>query len=163
TPFKFGEATIFRLRREAEKMVDAFDACLSSEFQDEHEDLSIISCGPETAEAMRAAYILKSDYGIETRVINMHTVKPIDRAAIVRAGQETRAIITAEEHQVGGFGNLVAAVICTEPQLAGKNPSFAMIGVADRFGESGKPWQLIKEFGVAAEHIADKARQLLKL
>ena len=64
---------------------------------------------------------------------------------------------------MGGLGNLVAAVICNETSLAGKTPPFGMIGVADRFGESGKPWQLIKEFGVAAEHIAHKAKELLKL
>ena len=93
----------------------------------------------------------------------MHTVKPMDKTAVIRAAQETKAVITAEEHQVGGLGNLVAAVICCEPTLAGKNPAFGMIGVNDRFGESGKPWQLIKEFGVAAEHIAQKAKELLKL
>jgi transketolase len=163
TPLKFGEANIFRLRRESEKMVDAFDICLSSEYQNENEDLTIIACGPETAEALRAAYILKTDFDIETRVINMHTVKPIDKAAIVRAAKETKAVVTAEEHQVGGMGNWVAGVICSDPSIAGKNPPFGMIGVADRFGESGKPWQLIKEFGVAAEHIAQKAKELLQL
>ncbi len=163
TPLKFGEANIFRLRREAEQMVDAFDIYLASEYENENEDLAIISCGPETAEALRAAYILKTDYDIETRVVNMHTVKPMDKTAVIRAAQETKAVITAEEHQVGGLGNLVAAVICSEPTLAGKNPAFGMIGVNDRFGESGKPWQLIKEFGVAAEHIAQKAKELLKL
>jgi transketolase len=163
TPLKFGEANIFRLRREAENMVDAFDICLASEHKNESEDLTIVSCGPETAEALRAAYILKTDFDIETRVINMHTVKPIDKPAIIRAAKETRAIVTAEEHQVGGLGNLVASVICCEPTLAGKNPAFGMVGVDDRFGESGKPWQLIKEFGVAAEHIAQKAKELLKL
>jgi transketolase len=163
TPLKFGVANIFRFRKETEKLVDAFDICLSSEYQNENEDLTIISCGPETAEALRAAYILKTDFGLETRVINMHTVKPLDKEAIVRAARETKAIITAEEHQVGGLGNRVAAAICSEPSLPGKNPPFAMIGVNDRFGESGKPWQLIKEFGVAAEHIAQKAKELLHL
>lgn len=163
TPLKFGEANVFRLHREAEKMIDAFDICLASEHKNENEDLAIISCGPETAEALRAAYILKTDFGIETRVVNMHTIKPMDKTAVIRAAQETKAVITAEEHQVGGLGNLVAAVICCESTLAGKNPAFGMIGVKDRFGESGKPWQLIKEFGVAAEHIAQKAKELLKL
>ncbi len=161
TPLKFGEANIFRFRKEAERMVDAFEVYLSSEYPDEQEDLTIISCGPETAEALRAAYILKTDFGIETRVINMHTVKPIDSAAIIRAAKETKAMITAEEHQIGGLGNRVAAVLCREPSLAGKNPPFDMIGIPDRFGESGKPWQLIKEFGVAAEHIAQRAKELL--
>lgn len=163
TPLKFGEANIFRLRREAEQMVDAFDIYLASEYENENEDLAIISCGPETAEALRAAYIMKTDFDIETRVVNMHTVKPMDKTAVIRAAKETKAIVTGEEHQVGGLGNLVAAVICCEPTLAEKNPPFGMVGVNDRFGESGKPWQLIKEFGVAGEHIAQKAKELLQL
>ncbi|MEA3297054.1 MAG: transketolase C-terminal domain-containing protein, partial [candidate division Zixibacteria bacterium] len=163
TPFKFGEANIYRLRKEAENMVDAFDISLASEYNNENEDLTIISCGPETPEALRAAWILKTDFGIETRVVNMHTVKPIDKAAIIRAAAETRAMVTAEEHQVGGLGNLVAAVMRRERSIDSKELPFDMIGVQDRFGESGKPWQLIKEFGVAGEHIANMAKQLLKL
>jgi len=163
TPLKFGEANIFRLRREADNMVDAFDICLSSEYKNENETLTIISCGPETPEALRAAWILKTDFGIETRVINMHTVKPLDKKAIIRAAAETKAIVTAEEHQVGGLGNLVAAVICRDCPSDIKRIPLGMIGVQDRFGESGQPWQLIKEFGVAAEHIAHEAKRLLGL
>ena len=159
TPMKFGVANIHRFRREAENFVDAFEIKLSSEYNDEHEDLTIISCGPETPEARRAAWMLKTDYGIETRVINLHTVKPLDKEAIIRAGRETKAIVTAEEHQVGGMGNWIAATLCT----AGVSVPFGMVGVADRFGESGLPWQLIKEFGVTAEHIAHKAREVMKL
>jgi len=163
TPFKFGKANIFRFRREADNLVDAFDVCLASDYKDENEDLVIVSCGPETAEAVRAAYILKKDFNIETRVVNLHTIKPLDKEAIIRAAKETRAMVTAEEHQVGGLGNKVAAVICQDRSLDGKKLPFAMVGVDDRFGESGKPWQLIKEFGVAAEHIAQKAKELLGL
>jgi transketolase len=163
SPFQFGKANIFRLRHEAENMVDAFDIYLASEYKNENEQLTIISCGPETPEALRAAWILKADFDIETRVINMHTVKPLDKEAIVRAAAETGVILTAEEHQVGGLGNLVAAALCRQPSLWDRNLRFDMVGVQDRFGESGKPWQLIKEFGVAAEHIADKAKMLLKL
>lgn len=163
TPFKFGEANVFRLRKEAENMVDAFDCCLASDCKNENETLTIISCGPETPEALRAAWILKKDFDIETRVINMHTVKPIDKQAIIRAVSETKAIITAEEHQAGGLGNLVAAVICRDCACETKAVPFAMVGVQDRFGESGKSWQLIKEFGLAAEHIALKAKQILRL
>jgi len=163
TPLKFGEANIFRLRREADNMVDAFDICLASEYKNENESLTIISCGPETPEALRAAWILKTDFGIETRVINMHTVKPMDKDAIIRAVTETKAVITAEEHQVGGLGNRVAAVICQDCPVESRAIPFGMIGVQDRFGESGQPWQLIKEFGVAAEHIAFEAKRLLQL
>lgn len=161
TPFEFGIANIYRLRDVSEQFIDAFEIFSSREYQDEGEDLTIISCGPELAEALRAAYILKTDSGIETRVINMHTVKPLDEGAVVRAALETRAMITAEEHQVGGLGNRIAAVLCRERQLDSKVLPFEMVGISDRFGQSGKPWQLIKEFGVAAEHIAAKAQEIL--
>jgi transketolase len=163
TPFKFGTANIYRFIGEKDKFFDAFEVKLSTEYKSDDDDLAIISCGPETAEAMRAAWILKTDYGINTRVVNMHTVKPLDTKAIIDAIKDTKAVITAEEHQVGGFGNQIAAVIMNELASIGKAIPFAMIGVNDRFGESGLSWQLIKEFGLAGEHIADKARKLLKL
>jgi len=163
TPLRFGEANILRFRREEEKFKDAFDIILASEYDDEGEELTIISCGPELAEALRAACILKMENGIETRVINMHTVKPLDNNAIIRAATETKAMLTVEEHQVGGLGRLVATTIQCEHSLDNKPLPFAMIGIQDRFGESGQPWQLIKKFGVAAEHIAHKAKELLNL
>jgi transketolase len=136
---------------------------LSSDYRNEGEALTIVSCGPETAEAARAAYILKSECDLETRVLHLHTLKPIDREAIIRAAAETGAIITAEEHQVGGLGNIVAGVVATARVLDGRRVPMAMIGMPDRFGESGEPWQLIRKHGLAAEHIADKARTLLSL
>jgi len=163
TPFKFGVANIYKFKGEADKFVDAFDINLSTEYNGTDDDLTIISCGPETPEALRAAWILKTDYNINTRVINMHTVKPMDIEAVIKAAKETKAIITAEEHQVGGVGNRIAGVIMNEMANIGKAIPFGMIGVQDRFGESGLPWQLVKEFGVAGEYIADKARKLLKL
>lgn len=159
SPFKFGEANVHRFRKEADNLVDGFEIKLASEYKDEGEKLTLISCGPETPEALRAAWILKKDFGIETRVLNIHTLKPLDRDAIVRAAKETGAVITAEEHQVGGLGNLVAAVLAR----TGLGVKFDMVGVEDRFGESGQSWQLVKEFGLAAEHIADRAKKLLKL
>jgi len=161
TPFEFGTANIYRLRKETDNFTDAFDITLSTNYENENEDLTIIACGPETAEALRAAFILKTEYKIETRVINMHTVKPIDKKAIIKAALETKAVITAEEHQVGGLGNLVASVVKSEPSLYEIALPFDMIGVQDRFGESGKPWQLIKKFGLAAEHIAQKGKEIL--
>jgi len=162
TPFEFGVANIYRFRGEKDMFKDAFEVKLSTDYKNENEDITIISCGPEAAESLRAAWILKQDYGIETRVINMHTVKPLDREAVRRAAMETGAIITAEEHQVGGFGNQVAAAVMNGISSDGKMIPFGMIGVKDRFGESGLPWQLVKEFEVAAEYIADRARKMLK-
>ncbi|MCX6827200.1 MAG: transketolase [candidate division Zixibacteria bacterium] len=163
TPFKFGVSNIYRFRGEKEKFIDAFEIKLATEYKSENEDLTIISCGPETAEALRAAWILKTDYNIETRVINMHTIKPLDTEAILRAGKETKAILTAEEHQVGGLGNQVAGSLMKGAVLTGRAIPFDMVGIKDRFGESGQPWQLMKEFEVSAEFIADRVRKLLKL
>lgn len=163
TPFQFGVGNVIRIRREADQLLDALEIKLASEYKDEQEKLTIISCGPETAEAVRAAYILKSDFEIETRVLHLHTLKPLDKEAIVRAARETDAIITAEEHQVGGVGNQIAGIIASERSLDDIPIKFAMIGIQDRFGESGQPWQLIRKFGLAAEHIAQKAKELLSL
>ena len=103
--------------------------------------------------------ILREEFDVETRVVNLHTVKPLDRAAIASAAADTGVVITAEEHQVGGMGNRVAGGIC---EAALDRPvKLAMVGVQDRFGESGEPWELMKLFGLTAEHIAQKARELL--
>jgi transketolase len=161
TPFEFGKSNIYRFRGEKENFIDAFDIYLADKYKNEDEDLTLIGCGPETAEACRAAWILKQEYGLETRVINLHTLKPLDRNTILRAANETGAILTCEEHQVGGMGNWVASTVLCNHQSKGKNILFDMLGVTDRFGESGKPWQLIKEFGLSAEHIADRAKELV--
>ncbi len=159
TPFEPGVANVIRYRGSAPKFVDAFETVLASDYASEGEDLAIVACGPMVPEAMRAAVILKEESGLETRVVNLHTVKPIDRDAIAAAGRDTGVVVTAEEHQVGGMGNLVAAAICE----AGLDHavSFGMIGVQDRFGESGKPWELVKVFELTGEHIARKALDLL--
>jgi len=161
TPFRFGEANIFRLRLETDQFRDAFEVKLAGEYANENEQLTIVSCGAEVAEALRAAYILKHEHEIETRVVNMHTVKPLDRKAIVRAARETGAVMTAEEHQIGGLGNPVAGIILEDETVSARPVKFAMIGVRDRFGESGRPWQLIRKYGLAAEQIAEKAIELL--
>jgi transketolase len=161
TPFIFGRANVIRLRRESANFIDAFDTNLAATYKDEHEDLSILACGPMVPEAMRAAWILKSEFGYETRVINMHTLKPIDEAAIVRAARETGVLVTAEEHQIGALAWRVSAVITEAPLLYSVPVITGAIGVKDRFGDSGAPWELIKEFEVSAEHIAHKAADLM--
>ncbi len=163
TPFKFGEANVYRYRGEKENFIDAFEVKLASEYVSENEDLTIVACGPEVPEAMRAAWILKEDFGIETRIINIHTLKPLDKKTIIKAAEDTGIMVTAEEHQVGGFGNLISAAVSQATQLYKKPMLFGMIGVKDRFGESGAPWELIKEFEVSAEHIAQKAKELFDM
>ena len=154
---------MIRLRRESKEFIDAFDTVLASQYRDEEEDLSIIACGPMVPEAMRAAYILKKDFGYETRVLNLHTMKPVDEAAIIRAAKETGIVITAEEHQIGALAWRVSGVITASPELYGRPIITGAIGVQDRFGDSGAPWELIKEFEVSAEHIAQRAAELMKI
>lgn len=161
TPFVLGQANIYRFRGEKDNFIDAFEIFLSNNYKNEQEDLTIISCGPQVAEALKAAWILKKEFNLETRVINMHTVKPLDKKTIVKAATETKAIITSEEHQKGGLGNQIAAVI-TQANIR-KPIKMVMIGIEDRFGETGQPWELIYAFGLSGEHIARKALNLLKV
>lgn len=160
TPYKFGIANIIRFRDEQAQFTDAFEQKLSKDYKNEGEALAIIACGPMVPEAMRAAWILKREKGIETRVINIHTVKPLDIAAILAAAEEIGTLITAEEHQVGGFGNIIAGVAATRRDNT-KPLRIEQIGVMDTFGESGMPWELMKLFKLTAEDIAVKAMEML--
>jgi transketolase len=161
TPFVFGKANVIRLRKEAANFIEAFETKLESEYCDEGEDLTIIACGPMVPEAMRAAWILKCDFGYETRILNLHTLKPLDTQAIIRAARDTSVVLTAEEHQIGALAWPVSNVITQSPALYGTPVITGAIGVKDRFGDSGAPWELIKEFEVSAEHIAAKAVELM--
>ncbi|MFH1501766.1 MAG: transketolase [Candidatus Eisenbacteria bacterium] len=163
TPYVYGKANVIRFRGAGPRFKDAFEHTLASKYKNENEDIAIIACGPSVPEAMRAAWILKAEYGIESRVLNVHSVKPLDRAAIVRAAAETGLVVTAEEHQTGGFGNQVAGAITRSEKIVGRPVSVGMVGVHDRFGESGAPWELVKEFEVSAEHIAAEAKRLYDL
>ncbi len=162
TPFVFGKANVIRFRGENAEFAKAFETRLASEYRNEHEDLTIIACGPMVPEAMRAAWILKKDFGHETRIVNIHTMKPIDADAIIRAAKETGIVVTAEEHQIGALGWRVAGIIAESPEVYGTPVLTGYIGVKDRFGDSGAPWELVKEFEVSAEHIAQKAVELMK-
>jgi transketolase len=161
TPFVFGQANVIRLRAVAPNFADAFETQLAANYKSESEDLSIIAIGPMIPEAMRAAYILKQEYGYETRILNMHTLKPIDAEAIVRAARETGVVITAEEHQIGALAWRVSSILTESRELYGQPLITGAIGVKDRFGDSGAPWELVKELEVSAEHIALKAMKLM--
>lgn len=161
TPYQFGVANIIRYRGRKNNFIDSFGTVLSTEYKGEGEDLTIIACGPIVTEAMRAAFILKEEYGFEVRVINMHTIKPLDTDAIVAAAKETKTILTCEEHQIGGFGNIIAGVI-SEHKDVNDPYRLKMIGVEDKFGESGQPWELMKVFGLVAENIVEKVHALIK-
>lgn len=159
TPYQFGLANVIRYRSEKKNFMEDFQTKLSPDYVSEGEDLTLIACGPMVAEAMRAAYILKEEYNLESRILNIHTLKPIDKQAILKAAEDTNLIISIEEHQVGGFGNIIAGVIAQHKKYS--TPLLMdMIGIEDRFGESGSPWELTKIFGLTAEHIAKRVKKL---
>ena len=119
----------------------------------EGKDVTLIATGLEVAETIEAAEMLAAD-GIDAKVINIHTIKPIDEELIVAAAKETGKIVTIEEHSViGGLGSAVCDV------LAEKAPTKVMkIGVNDTFGESGPALALIKKYGLDAESIYNKVK-----
>ncbi|MFZ4562654.1 MAG: transketolase C-terminal domain-containing protein [Bacteroidales bacterium] len=118
-------------------------------------DLTIMATGHMVWEAIQAAEIL-GFRGIRCRVINMHTIKPIDKEAIIRAAHETKAIVTAEEHQVNtGLGSAVAEVVVQNYPVP-----MAFIGMPDQFGESGDPHQLMEKFKLTARDIVAAAQKL---
>lgn len=121
-------------------------------------DVTIVATGLMVNEALIAADMLKAD-AIDARVINIHTIKPIDKDILVKAAKETGAIVTAEEHSIiGGLGGAVCEVLsesCPVPVLR--------LGVNDTFGRSGPALELLKLYGLDAEHIAEKAKEAVKL
>ncbi|MGN0586987.1 MAG: transketolase family protein [Oscillospiraceae bacterium] len=121
-------------------------------------DVTIIATGLMVHEARKAADLL-AEQGISARVINMHTIKPIDKDIICKAAKETGVIVTAEEHSIiGGLGSAVAEVVtecCPVPVVK--------VGVNDVFGHSGPAVDLLKEFGLSAENVVEKAKYALTL
>lgn len=120
-------------------------------------DVTIIATGLMVQEAVKAAGSLESE-GISARVINIHTIKPIDHDIITKASKETGAIVTCEEHYImGGLGSAVAEVVCENAPCPVK-----IIGT-DRYGKSGTPAKLFEEYGLTAENIAKQAKEVMKL
>ena len=134
TPFQIGKATT---------MVDG-------------SDVTIIACGLQVWEAIKAAEILDRDK-ISARVLNMHTIKPLDKEAVLKAARETGAIVTAEDHQIhGGLGSAVAEY------LAQARPTVQeFVAVNDTFGESGKGEELMKKYGIWRDDIVRAAHRAL--
>lgn len=124
----------------------------------EGSDASVIATGLMVPMALEAAQKLKAD-GISVRVINMATIKPIDKDIIIQAAKETGAIVTAEEHNIiGGLGSAVAEVLCENCPVPMKR-----VGTQDRFGQSGKPAELLEIYGLTAENIAKNVKDVLKM
>ena len=120
-------------------------------------DVTIIATGLMVSEALKAKEILARD-NISARVINIHTIKPIDEEIITKAAKETGAIVTCEEHYImGGLGSAVCEVVCKNAPVPVK-----IIGT-DRFGKSGKPAELLEEYGLTAENIVKNVKEVIKL
>ena len=120
-------------------------------------DIAVISTGLMTNEALRAAVLAKRQ-GIAIRVINMPTIKPLDEEIVLRAARECHKIITVEEHSViGGLGEAVCSL------LSEKAPTpVRRIGVQDKFGHSGPAWEVLRDYGLTADAIADAVRSFVK-
>lgn len=118
-------------------------------------DVTLIGTGLMVAEALKAADMLEKE-GISARVVNIHTIKPIDKDIIIKASNETGALVTAEEHYImGGLGSAVSEVVCENAPCPVK-----IIGT-DRFGRSGKPAELFEEYGLTAQNIVKQAKSAI--
>ena len=123
----------------------------------EGNDVTIIATGLMVAEALAAKETLANE-GINARVINIHTIKPLDRDIVIAAAKETGAIVTAEEHNIiGGLGSAVAEVVCEACPVP-----VLRVGVEDKFGASGPAVEMLKIYGLTAEHIVEKAKAAIQ-
>jgi transketolase len=121
-------------------------------------DVTIIATGLMVHAAIEAREILKNE-GINARLIDIHTIKPIDKDIIIKAAKETGAIVTAEEHNIyGGLGGAVSEVVSGAFPVPVK-----MVGVEDKFGKSGKPAKLLEIYGLTAQNIVNKAKDAIDM
>ena len=139
------------------KESDTFKIGKANTFR-EGKDLSIFACGQMVYEAIQACNMLEKE-GIRPRLINLHTPKPIDRDAIIKAARDTGAIVTVEEHTVlGGLGSAIAEVVIQSAPCPLK-----IVGIQDQFGVSGEPDELFKYFGLTAKDIVKAAKEALAM
>jgi transketolase len=135
TPFTFGKGEVFA----------------------EGTDVTVIACGVMVYEALRARERM-AERGVSVRVVNLHTIKPLDTALIERCARETGALVTAEEHQVnGGLGGAVAEVVVKSHPVP-----IEMVAVQDRFGQSGKPAELMAAFGLKEPNVVAAIERVLQ-
>jgi Transketolase, C-terminal subunit len=121
-------------------------------------DITIIATGMMVELALEAKEELAKD-GIDARIINIHTIKPIDKELLINAAKETGAIVTVEEHSIiGGLGSAVAEVITEEYPVP-----VLKVGIKDTFGESGKPNELLKAYGLTTEAIVEHSKKAISL
>lgn len=124
----------------------------------EGNDATIIACGLMVQEAMKARTVLAGE-GVYVRVVDMHTIKPIDAACISKAAKETGAIVTCEEHNViGGLGSAVAEILVTGDFIVPQE----FVGVEDTFGHSGHPSELLERYGLTSKQIVEKVHKAIQ-
>lgn len=124
----------------------------------EGEDVTIIACGQMVFRALQGAKKL-AEHKISARVINVHTIKPLDSKTILKAAEETGAIVTVEEHQItGGLGGAVSELVSQHYPIPVK-----IIGVEDHFGESGEPVELLEKFGLTELNIVKACLQVIRM
>lgn len=121
-------------------------------------DITVVACGAVVLHAVQAAKILQQDDGLSVRVLNMHTIKPLDEEAILKAVQETRRIVTFEDHNIlGGLGSAVADVIAA----SGKGCAFQKVGLPDVFTPHGYPEDLMNYYKIDTDGIIEKVREIM--
>ena len=119
--------------------------------------MAIVACGVMVYKSLLAAEELSKN-GIEATVLNCHTIKPIDAEALIKAAKECGAVVTAEEHQKsGGLGSAVAEVL-----VESENVPMKIIGIEDRFGESGESDELMEKYGLTSTNIVKAVKNVLK-
>jgi transketolase len=124
----------------------------------EGSDITVIACGSCVFQAYQAAKFLETNDGLKVRVLNMHTIKPIDKEAIIKAVMDTRRIITVEDHNViGGLGSAVAEVIVE----AGKGCAFKQLGIPDKFAPIGLHEDIMSALGIDQNGIIDAVREVM--
>jgi len=134
SPFEFGKATVFH----------------------DGSDMAIVACGPLVHEALLAARELEKKK-ISVRVINSHTIKPLDEDTLLAAATECGAIVTVEEHQItGGLGGAIAELTAIHHPVP-----LEMIGIQNQFGQSGAPRELLEHYGLTAPHIVEAALRVM--
>lgn len=120
-------------------------------------DITVVATGLMVGEALKAVKVLEAE-GMDVRLINIHTVKPLDKELIVKAARETGRIVTVEEHNViGGLGEAVCSAVCEAYPVP-----VTRLGMQDQFGHSGPAVGLLEEFGLCADGIAKAVRDILK-
>ena len=158
---KTNSPTYIRLAREKTPIITTedtpFEIGKAQEFfRAENPKVGIIACGSLVYNTLMAAKELETE-GVGAVVLNMGTIKPLDRATVIALAKECGAIVTVEEHQIaGGMGSAVAEV------LASEHPTrMAFVGVHDKFGQSGTPEELLKHYGMDKDAIIQAVKSLL--